>query len=99
MLGPGEDLGLDLIRQALKDEVVKNQYPKDQGIAVFDCGKEPDWSWPDYTIVVGKCEIGRHHFDLQIGPGQDATSELIATISTLEDSMAPEEVSSEQRAD
>jgi len=90
MLGPGMDIDRNLLANALKEEVTKNTYPKAEGIAIFDCGKEPDWSWSDYVFVVGKCELGRHHFDLQIGTTEDPTARIIETLSVLEES-APEE--------
>jgi len=91
ILGPGTGIESALIANALKVEVVQNRYPSEEGIAVFDCGREPNYEWPDYTIVVGQCEIGRHHFDLQIPKTEDATSRIIETLSILEDSDVVEE--------
>jgi len=93
ILGPGMSIDTELIANALKDEVKINSYPKAEGLAVFDCGKEPDWAWPDNVIVVGQCELGRHHFDLQIAKTEDATSRIIETLSVLEESEVPEEES------
>lgn len=90
LVGPGVALNLDLLRQGLKEDVTKNSYPKEEGIAVFDCGREPDWAWAEYTIVAGECEIGRHHFDLKIGKAEDIASQVIDTLSVLEDSTVDE---------
>jgi hypothetical protein len=95
ILGPESDIEDALITNALKVEVTRNRYPTDEGIAVFNCGKEPNYDWPDYTIVVGQCEIGRHHFDLQIGKSEDASSKIIQTLDILGDSEVAEESQSE----
>lgn len=49
----------EVIRHNIKDEVTVNTFPKMDGIAIIDCGKDQslDWSWPDYTIKVGTCEL------------------------------------------
>jgi len=86
IVGPGSMVESQLLSTALKVEVKANSYPAEEGVAIFDCGKEPNYDWPDYTIVVGQCETGRHHFDLQIPKGEDATSKIIQTLSVLEDS-------------
>lgn len=67
-----------------------NQIPAGEGIAYFDCGKEPDWSWAEYTIVVGDCNIGRHHADLTLSGGEEATSDIVETLLTIAESMEGE---------
>jgi len=91
ILGPGSEIADQTIKDALKEDITHNSYPKGEGIAVFDCGKEPDWSWADSTIVVGKCELGRHHADLVIGETDDATSRIIETLSVLAESNPAEQ--------
>jgi len=91
ILGPGSEINDETIKAALKEEIKHNSYPREEGIAVFDCGKEPDWSWADNTIVVGLCELGRHHADLTIGKTEDATSQIISTLSILAESNPDEE--------
>jgi hypothetical protein len=96
ILGPATDIEDGLLTSALKVEITRNRYPKEEGVAIFNCGKEPNYEWPDYIIVVGQCEMGRHHFDLQIGKTEDATSKIIETLDILSDSDVMEEGPSEQ---
>jgi hypothetical protein len=82
----GIKLNNELIARALKEQVVNNSYPEPGGIAVFECGKEPNWSWPDTTIVVGQCDIQRNRADMTISANENIESELIDQISLMEDS-------------
>jgi len=93
IVGPGmkPHVNVDLIRESLHEDIAINSYPKDEGIAIFDCGKEPDYAWPDNTIVVGQCELGRHHADLEINETEDASSRIIETLSVLQESSPPSE--------
>jgi hypothetical protein len=82
----GVKLDNELISRALKEKVVNNSYPEPGGIAVFECGTEPNWKWPDTTIVVGQCDIQRNRADMSISANENIESELIDAISLMEDS-------------
>jgi hypothetical protein len=68
--------------------VVKNTTPPDDGIAIFEMGKEPDWSWPEFVITVGEVDIGRHERDMHV----EAAGDINAQIRQLLDSILVEYV-------
>jgi len=67
-----------------------NAYPEGKGIALIDCGREVDWSWPSYVIKVGTCDIGRHHADTTINEGEDATGIILDILDTMLQATAEE---------
>jgi hypothetical protein len=87
ILAPDANLDKDTVNQMLNEEGYINTTPSGDGIAYYDCGKEPDWSWPDYTVVIGDCNIGRHHVDLSLPSDEEATSDLVDTLQTISESL------------
>lgn len=63
--------------------VTKNSMPPDDGIAVYEMGKEPDWSWPEYTVTVGTVNIGRNARDAHIDAVGDYNSQIRRIIDSL----------------
>lgn len=83
---------VDLSAQTLGSidiDVMVNSYPE-QGVAIIEQGNEPDWSWPDYTIVVGTYELGRHKADVVISD-TDYIAALVQAVSSILDSMVVDE--------
>lgn len=71
-------VNVDLLKNHIHDEITVNTTPKaDDGIAIFDAGKEPPWDWPDTVIRVGAIEVGRHHVDATLDPASDIESTVI----------------------
>jgi len=83
-------IDIQLLRSQLNLDVSVNNYPTAEGIALLDCGREPEWSWPSYVIKVGTCDVGRHHVDTTIGEGEDATGQLLDLIGNLREATAEE---------
>jgi len=95
VLGPGQKVDKEYIKAGLKlndDEYKLNSYPQGEGIAQFDCGKSIDLTWADTSpIVVGECgAIGERTHMTHVG-AENASTEIVDLISTLEESAPPEE--------
>lgn len=85
IMGPGVTIDPAFLTFGLKEQVTMNSYPKGEGIALFDANREPKWDWPTYTIVVGDVNIGKHHADMRIPKGQDASTQIVDQLSILQD--------------
>lgn len=81
---PDAGLDPDFLESMTNLEVKQNSYP-DDGLAIIDCGKDVDWAWPDFTIVVGPCIIGRHHADMTIDLADDVNSQVADTLLSMAD--------------
>jgi hypothetical protein len=68
----------------LNADIRKNTNP-DQGIAIYEAGKEIDWSWPDITIKVGEVDTGRHNIDLTIAKSEDVVGAIVEYLMALEE--------------
>lgn len=84
-----KDLGEEDIGLATTEPTYKNQMPPPgetrEGWVFMQCGKEPDWSWPDYTIVIGTCETGRHEITEHVLATEDIKTHLINTYDLNEE--------------
>lgn len=72
--------------------VTKNTTPPGEGVAIYEMGREPDWSWPEYTITVGEVDIGRHEKDAHI----EIAGDINAQIRQIIDSITAEFVDDEE---
>lgn len=73
-------------------DVVKNNFPDTDAISIVEDGKIPiDWSWPDYTVVVGTVALGRNKGDAHI----DIVGDFNAQILQIVDSALAEYVEGE----
>jgi len=78
-------IDIGLLRTQTGLQVAINNYPVPEGYAIFDCGREINWDWPDKTFRVGVCDVGRNHIDTEIGPKDDVTGILIDAFNTEEE--------------
>jgi len=83
-------LDIELLRTQLNLDVSVNSYPQGEGIALIDCGREVDWSWPSYVIQFGVCDVGRHNVDVTIPEGGDGTGTIIDIIGNMREATAEE---------
>jgi len=90
IVGPEVKLDLDYIRRETPEiEIMQNTLP-DEGVAIYDCGKSIDWSWPNEVGVVGECSaIGRKTVTHLQGP--DWSASVIAWINEGLLTQPPEE--------
>jgi hypothetical protein len=66
-----------------------------EGVRIIECGTEPDWAWPDFTVVYGLCNIGRHHANVIIPTSADINSELPGIIRDQAEAIVEEEEGTE----
>lgn len=92
----GADTKITVDKQAIADATLEkfwvNTMPPNQeeGWVFMDCGKEPDWNWPDYVIVIGTCETGRHEVTEHIQSTEDIKSHLVDTYDRLSEETGDE---------
>jgi hypothetical protein len=84
------------LEHQLQLHVYKNSIPppsidEGEGIAIYDCGQEPNYDWADYKYKVGTCETGRHEFGLTIARSANAMQKIIDTAMALDASSAVED--------
>lgn len=87
ILGSNAAVDKTTVANTIGEELYTNTIPKGDGIAFFDCGKEPDWSWPEYVVVVGQCNVGRHHVDLSLPSDEETTSDIVEALLTISESL------------
>lgn len=89
-----KDIDTEGIADATSENVYKNTMPPPgevrEGWVFMDADKEPDWSWPDYSIVVGTAETGRHEVTERILSTEDIRTHLINTYDRLSEEQGEE---------
>jgi len=91
IIGPDIKIDLDYIRREVGPEIdiTQNTLPED-GVAIYNCGKPIDWSWPNEVVVVGEClAVGRKTVEHLQGPDYNAS--IIAWIKEGMLTQPPEE--------
>jgi len=76
IVGPDITLDLDYVRKQVGDEIqiTENTLPED-GVAIYNCGRPIDWSWPNEVGLIGTClAVGRKNVDHLQGPDYNAST-------------------------